>query len=77
MTYRWGADCASLDGHVYIVGGSDDTSRLNSVERYDITRDQWSAVPPMSSARNGVGVTAVAGKHIVRTRVVLYSRNSS
>jgi len=47
-----------------VVGGSDDTSRLNSVERYDIIGDQWSAVPPMSSARNGVGVTAIAGKII-------------
>lgn len=60
--FRWGADCAGLDGHVYVVGGSDDTSRLHSVERYDISRDQWSPVPPMSTARNGVGVTAVGGK---------------
>ena len=60
--FRWGADCAGLDGHVYVVGGSDDTSRLHSVERYDTSRDQWSPVPPMSTARNGVGVTAVGGK---------------
>ena len=60
--FRWGADCAGLDGHVYVVGGSDDTSRLHTVERYDVIRDQWSPVPPMSTARNGVGVTAVGGK---------------
>ena len=64
ITFRWGADCAGLDGHVYVVGGSDDTSRLHSVERYDISRDQWSPVPPMSTARNGVGVTAVGGKKL-------------
>ena len=50
---------------MYVVGGSDDTSRLHSVERYDISRDQWSPVPPMSTARNGVGVTAVGGKILV------------
>ena len=56
---------------MYVVGGSDDTSRLHSVERYDISRDQWSPVPPMSTARNGVGVTAVGGKYLYLNIVLM------
>ena len=59
--FRWGADCAGLNGHVHVVGGSDDTPRLHSVERYDISRDKWSTVLPMFTARNGVHVTVVGG----------------
>ena len=59
---RWGAAVASLGPYLYICGGSDDQSRLGSVERYDPFNNVWLPAPPMTTNRNGVGVAAGHGK---------------
>ena len=55
---RWGANMASIGPYLYICGGSDDSSRLDTVERYDA----WVPAEPMSSSRNGVGVCSDDGR---------------
>lgn len=59
---RWGADVGSLGPFLYICGGSDDSSRLETVERFDPFANVWVPSVPMSSSRNGVGVTAGSGR---------------
>jgi hypothetical protein len=44
---------------LYVVGGYDGGSDLSSVERYDVAADTWTAVAPMGSKRNVVGVASV------------------
>jgi N-acetylneuraminic acid mutarotase len=46
----------------YVVGGDGDGGGvLSSMERYDTTSRQWSAVTPMSTARTNFGACVVAG----------------
>ena len=59
---RWGADVGSLGPFLYICGGSDDSSRLETVERFDPFANVWVPSVPMSSSRNGVGVTDGSGR---------------
>ena len=59
---RWGADVAALGPYLYICGGSDDQSRLNTVEKYDPFNNVWIPVPAMTTNRNGVGVAAGHGR---------------
>ncbi|KAK6044426.1 kelch repeat protein [Cooperia oncophora] len=48
--------CSALDGHLYALGGKDESERsLNSVEKYNPTTDQWTAVTPMNERRSNVG----------------------
>ncbi|KAK6037222.1 kelch repeat protein [Cooperia oncophora] len=48
--------CSALDGHLYAMGGEDESERsLNSVEKYNPTTDQWTAVTPMNERRSNVG----------------------
>ena len=59
---RWGAAVGALGPFLYICGGSDDASRLETVERFDPFANVWVPSVPMSSSRNGVGVTAGNGR---------------
>ena len=59
---RWGAAVGALGPFLYICGGSDDASRLETVERFDPFANVWVPSVPMSSSRNGVGVTAGGGR---------------
>ena len=67
---RWGAgliamttkESAGGEEVVYLVGGSNESSRLSSVQFYSVASDQWTSVADMSSARNGVGVVAYDGR---------------
>ena len=44
----------------YVIGGYDESGvALDSGERYDILRNGWSDIAPMSSAREGVAVAVV------------------
>lgn len=63
---RWGAGLAAMtttDGEevVYLVGGSNESSRLSNVQRYTVSTDTWSSARDMSFARNGVGVVTYEG----------------
>jgi len=41
---------------LYAVGGRDDTTELNSVEKYNPATDTWSTVVAMISRRSGVSI---------------------
>ena len=64
---RWGAGLVTMamgeeeEEVVYLVGGSNESSRLSSVQRYTISSDLWSSARDMSFARNGVGVVTHEG----------------
>jgi hypothetical protein len=48
---------------VFVVGGKADNNEVpSSMERYDISSGQWSAMAAMSTASHSFGVCAVAGK---------------
>lgn len=69
---RWGAAVGALGPFLYICGGSDDASRLETVERFDPFTNVWVPSVPMSSSRNGVGVTAGNGRiYAIGTECVL------
>ena len=56
---RRGLALACLGGPLYAVGGLNDTTCYNTVERYDPDTDVWTSVSPMSSARGGVGLAVL------------------
>lgn len=58
MPSRRGIALAYLNGPIYAVGGLDDTSCFNTVERYDPESDSWSLVQPLNYSRGGVAVVA-------------------
>ena len=63
---RWGAGLIAMGSKergevVYLVGGSNESSRLSSVQCYNVASDQWSSAADMASARNGVGVVTYQG----------------
>ena len=53
---------AVMDGKIYVVGGYDGNSSLNSVECFDPDTNQWKFVASMSTMRSATGVTALNGK---------------
>ena len=59
---RWGAAVGALGPYLYICGGSDDASRLETVERYDPFGNVWVPSVAMATSRNGVGVAAGNGR---------------
>ncbi len=40
-----------IEGKLYVVGGSDATTHLASVECYDPVATEWRTLPSMSAAR--------------------------
>ena len=50
-----------LDGFVYAVGGWEGASRLDSVERYNPSTNQWTFIPPMKMAVTSPTVVAHEG----------------
>jgi kelch-like protein 20 len=61
-TRRLGVAVAVLNGFLYAVGGSDGTSPLNTVERYDPSANHWKAMPSMGTRRKHLGVSAFQDK---------------
>lgn len=59
---RSGAGVASLGQHIYVIGGYDGKSQLNSVERYDTERDVWENVSSVTIARSALSVTILDSK---------------
>ena len=59
---RSGSGVASLGQFIYVVGGFNGKSQMNSVERYDTERDTWEFVSPLSTARSALSVTVLDGK---------------
>ena len=62
-TARYTHGVAVVDGKMYAVGGLDSTNtNLSSVESFDPSTGQWSAMAAMSTARCLHGVAVVNGK---------------
>lgn len=59
---RFGANVASIGSNLFVCGGGDEASRLNTAERYDPSNNVWLPCEPMSCKRNGVGVAALNGR---------------
>lgn len=72
MFLRRGIALAALGGPIYAIGGLDDNSCFNDVERYDIEGDCWSAVAPMNTPRGGVGSVALGVRP--QRRAISYER---
>ena len=56
---RRGIALACLGGPIYAVGGLDDSTCFNIVERYDVESDTWSFVQAMLMPRGGVAVATL------------------
>uniref|UniRef100_A0A2C9JL26 BTB domain-containing protein n=1 Tax=Biomphalaria glabrata TaxID=6526 RepID=A0A2C9JL26_BIOGL len=59
---RRGIALACSGDVIYAVGGLDDATCFNTVERYDPGRDNWSFIAPMETPRGGVGVATLKGQ---------------
>ncbi len=68
---RRGIALACLGGPIYAIGGLDDSTCFNTVERYDIGSDSWSCVQSMTFPRGGVAVATLKVRTIC-TLVYLY-----
>ena len=67
-TGRSGVAAVEMDGFVYVFGGEtfSPPTTFNNVERYDPNNDSWVALPPMPTARHGLGAGATDGRiHVV------------
>ena len=51
----------ALDGRVYVFGGETRRRTFAEAERYDPAAERWEALPPMPTARHGLGAAAVDG----------------
>ena len=48
--------------YLFAIGGFDDSSPLDSVEKYDPRTNQWTYVANMTTCRGGVGAGAMGGR---------------
>ena len=73
-TARKHLGCAVYNDYIYAVGGRDDCTELNSVERYCDKDDRWTPVVAMQMKRSGVGLAVVGGQLLgILYRIVWYS----
>ena len=57
-----------MGGAIYAVGGLDDGTCYDTVERYDHACDKWTFISSMNVRRGGVGVTALNVKWLIYTK---------
>lgn len=50
---------AAINQYIYVVGGYDGASQLNTVERYDTEKGVWEFVASMKTARSALSVTVL------------------
>ena len=60
--YRNGCGVASINGKIYVIGGSDHGKELASCEMFDPDTNVWTAIPDMEEAREGCAACAVGDK---------------
>ena len=53
---------AELGDRIFVIGGNDGVSFLNSIECYDPHTNRWTLLPPMSRPRAGIGAAALDGR---------------
>lgn len=70
---------ASLNGKIYVIGGYDGQTRLNSVECLDLTSDEpvWQNVAPMNQHRGLAGACVHKGRIYVCGGFDGYTRHTS
>lgn len=56
-----GVGVAVAGEYLFAIGGFDDSSPLDSVERYDPRTNEWTYVANMTTCRGGVGTGAMGG----------------
>ncbi|KAI1231538.1 hypothetical protein IHE44_0007991 [Lamprotornis superbus] len=61
LSRRSSAGVAVLEGMLYVAGGNDGTSCLNSVERYNPKSNTWESVAPMNIRRSTHDLVAMDG----------------
>ncbi|XP_040389274.1 kelch-like protein 17 isoform X6 [Cygnus olor] len=61
LSRRSSAGVAVLEGMLYVAGGNDGTSCLNSVERYNPKTNTWESVAPMNIRRSTHDLVAMDG----------------
>ena len=54
-----------MDSYLYAVGGYDGQTQLNTMERYNVSRDVWEPMASMGHCRSAHGVTGYQGKLFV------------
>lgn len=70
-----GIALACLGGPIYAIGGLDDSTCYNIVERYDPESDSWSFVQPMLQPRGGVAVAPLKVLNIVSVQLTNTNSN--
>ncbi len=53
---RSGFSSAVVDGHLYLVGGCNNLSKVSTVDKYDPDTNKWSPVAGIGIRRSGLGV---------------------
>src|SRR5712664_2063450 len=71
-TDSWSTGAAVIDDGIFVIGGRQSTSGpcsggpyLETVEKYDIDTDTWSAVAPLPNPRSDMAAVAHGGKVFV------------
>jgi N-acetylneuraminic acid mutarotase len=62
-TARHGAAAVEYNGAIFIVGGTDGSSTLNTLEKFDPVSDSWTLLSPtLSVARQGLGAVRLGDR---------------
>lgn len=69
---RSAVGAAVLGNKIYVIGGYDGNSSLNSVECYDPEMNQWKFVASMSTLRSAAGVTTLNGECKVKFPLIAH-----
>lgn len=64
-TKRDGCAAAAIGNDIYVVGGYDGRTRLNTVEVYNVKTRQWKSITPMGVRRDGCCCDVVADRLFV------------
>ena len=59
---RSGAAAAAVGSKIYVMGGYDGSSRLNTCEVYDTTTNAWTSIANMTTKRSCLAAAAVGSK---------------
>jgi hypothetical protein len=51
-----------IDDRIVVVGGEEPEGTFDIVEAYDTRKSNWSLLPPLPTARHGLGASIVDGK---------------
>eukprot|EP00906_Rhabdomonas_costata_P011235 RCo015914 len=58
---RYHCGAVGLNRQLYVLGGRNNKTRLNTMERYDVLSRTWTALPPMKTVRSAPAVAAFRG----------------